>query len=218
MKNIFATFILLSIFVAGLQAQVAKSMKGTFALTNATIETITNGTIQNGTLVIQDGKIMAVGTNVSVPSGAETIDCSGHTIYPGMIDAGTRLGLAEVNSVSLTVDFNEIGDVKPHMQALTAVNPNATAIPVTRVSGVTTVISAPAGGLIPGTAALINLVGYTPDQMYAGYKAVVMNFPSSTRRSRWDRRSPEDIKKAYDRSMKNINKLLDHDSLTNINT
>ena len=154
MNKYISALLVLTLFAVGLQAQVAKSMKGTFALTNATIETVTNGTIQNGTLIIQDGKIADLGTNVNIPSGAETIDCSGHTIYPGMIDSGTRLGLAEVNSVSLTVDFNEIGDVKPHMQALTAVNPNGAAIPVTRVSGVTTVITAPAGGLIPGTAAL----------------------------------------------------------------
>ncbi len=191
------------------KAQVGKSSKGTFALTNATIETVTRGTIENGTLVISDGKIAALGANVNVPAGATTIDCSGHTIYPGMIDAGTRLGLSEVSAVSLTNDFNEIGDVKPHMQALTAVNPNSVAIPVTRVSGVTTVVAAPAGGLIPGTAALINLVGYTPDQMYAGYKAVVMNFPNSRRRGRRDSRSEEDIKKAYEKSMKNVNKLWD---------
>ena len=73
-------------------------------------------------------------------AGAEVIDCSGLTIYPGMIDGGTRLGLSEVGSISLTQDYDEIGEVTPQMQALTAVNPNATAIPVTRVSGVTTAL------------------------------------------------------------------------------
>lgn len=204
---------MLLLFVISAQAQVAKSVKGTFALTNATIETVTKGTITNGTLIIKDGKITALGTNVTVPSGATTIDCSGHTIYPGMIDGNTQLGLAEVNSVSLTVDHNEIGEVKPHMQALTAVNPNNTAIPVTRVSGVTTVMAVPTSGIIPGTAALINLVGYNPDQMYAGYKAVVMNFPSASRRGRRDNRSPEDVKKAYEKSMKSINDLWDQVAL-----
>ncbi|MEO0338557.1 MAG: amidohydrolase family protein [Bacteroidota bacterium] len=209
MRNKIIIILLALAVTLSAKAQVAKSAKGTFALTNATIETVTRGTVENGTLVISDGKITALGTDVNIPSGATTIDCSGHTIYPGMIDAGTRLGLSEVSSVSLTNDFNEIGEVKPHMQALTAVNPNSVAIPVTRVSGVTTVVAAPAGGLIPGTAALINLVGYTPDQMYAGYKGVVMNFPNSRRRGRFDRRSEDDIKKAYEKSMKNINKLWD---------
>jgi imidazolonepropionase-like amidohydrolase len=190
---------------AGLHAQVAKGRTGTFALTNATIETITKGKIEKGTLVIQDGKIAALGTNVSIPQGAEVIDCSGMTIYPGMIDSGTRLGLTEVNSVSLTVDHNEVGNINPHMRALTAINPNSVLIPVTRVSGVTTTLSLPSSGLIPGTAALINLHGYTPDQMYAGFEGVVLNFPTTGRRGRWDRRTDDELKKAADKALKELN-------------
>ena len=186
-------------------AQNAKGKSGTFALTNATLETITNGTIQDGTLVISEGKIMAVGTNVTIPQGAETIDCSGHTIYPGMIDAGTRLGLVEVNSDPRTRDYSEIGEVIPQVHALTAVNPNSALIPVTRVSGVTTALAVPSGGLFPGTAALINLHGYTPDQMFAGFKAVILNFPTTAKRGRFDRRSEEDIKKASEKALKNLN-------------
>jgi imidazolonepropionase-like amidohydrolase len=122
-----------------------------------------------------------------------------------MIDGGTQLGMAEVNAVSLTVDHNEIGNIKPQMQALTAVNPNNVAIPVTRVNGVTTALSVPTGGLMPGTAALINLVGYTPNQMYAGFKAVVLNFPNSGRNGRWDRRSDEDRKKEEEKKLKELN-------------
>jgi len=213
MKNIIIVLLLGLTASFSLKAQVGKASKGTFALTNATIETVTNGTIENGTLVIADGKIAALGTSVTVPAGATVIDCSGHTIYPGMIDGDTQLGLSEVQSISLTEDYNEIGEVKPHMQALTAVNPNSVAIPVTRVSGVTTVIAAPTGGLIAGTAALINLVGYTPDQMHTGYKAVVMNFPNAGRRGRWDRRSDEELKKQYEKNMKNINELWEQVSL-----
>jgi len=189
----------------GLSAQVEKAEKGTFALTNATIVTVTNGTIEGGTLVIRDGQIAALGSNVTVPSDATTIDCTDHFIYPGMIDGGTTLGLSEVNSVSLTNDANELGEFTPHMQALTAVNPNSVAIPVTRVNGVTSVITVPTGGLFPGTASLINLVGYTPDQMYAGFQGVVMNFPSSGKRGWWDRRSEKEIKDAYEKNLKEIN-------------
>jgi len=202
-------FTILTLLVQlSVQAQVAKSDKGTFALTNATIVTVTNGTV-NGTLLIQDGKIAAIGTDVSVPSGAKIIDCSGHYIYPGLIDGGTTLGLSEVGSVSLTQDTNEIGDFTPHMQALTAVNPNSVAIPVTRVEGVTTVLAKPTGGTFPGTASLINLVGYTPDQMYAGFNGVVMNYPASGRRGRWDRRSDDEIKKQEEKKLKKINKIWD---------
>ena len=165
-----------------LPAQSPKGKYGTFALTHASIETVTKGVIQNGTVVISNGKIVAVGTNVTIPQGAEIIDCTGQWIYPGMIDAGTQLGLSEVGSDQRTQDFNEVGDIIPQMKALTAVNPNSALIPVTRVSGVTTVIASPDGDLIPGTAALVNLYGYTPDQMYGGFEGVVMNFPHTGRR------------------------------------
>lgn len=217
MKYILKISLALAIcaLVLPLQAQVVgKAEKGTFALTNATIETVTKGTVQ-GTVLIQDGKIAAIGPNVTVPAGAQTIDCTGKFIYPGMIDGGTNLGLSEVSSVSLTNDFDEIGNFTPQMQALTAVNPNATAIPVTRVEGVTTVLTVPRGGLFPGTAALINLVGYTPDQMYAGFKGVVLNFPSVRRRRFGDNRSEEELKKEEEKQLKELNDLWDQAVLYN---
>ncbi len=188
-----------------LRAQIVeKAEKGNFALTNATIVTVTKGIVQ-GTVLIQDGKITGVGANVTVPAGVKTIDCTGKFIYPGMIDGGNSMGLEEVSSVSLTVDSDEIGELTPQMQALTAVNPNATAIPVTRVEGVTTALTVPRGGLFPGTAALINLVGYTPDQMYAGFKGIVMNFPSVRRRPFGDTRSEEELKKEGEKQLKQLN-------------
>lgn len=187
--------------------QVAKSTYGTFLLKGATVHTITKGNI-TADVLISDGKIKSVGANLS-DANATVIDCAGKHIYPGMIDGGTKVGLVEVGSVSLTQDDNEIGYVKPHVQALTAVNPNSTVIPVTRVNGVTTVIAKPSGGLISGTASLISLVGYTPKQMYAGFEGIVVNFPSSGRWGRWDRRSDEDIKKDFDKGMKSLNEVWD---------
>ncbi|MEM0940914.1 MAG: amidohydrolase family protein [Bacteroidota bacterium] len=192
------------------QAQIPKAESGSFALINATIETVTNGTIENGTVLIaDDGIITEVGTTITIPSEVKTIDCSGLTIYPGMIDAGSQIGLVEVGSDPRTRDNNEIGDVIPHVQALTAVNPGSVVIPVTRISGVTTALTMPSGGLFPGTAALINLHGYTPDQMYAGFKGIVLNFPATGRRGRWDRRSDEDIKKAAEKDLKQLNEVWD---------
>ncbi len=217
MQNIFKFLLLAIVSIASVQLATAqiveKAEKGAFVLTNATIETITQGTVK-GTLVIQDGKITAIGQNVPTPAGAKTIDCTGLFIYPGMIDGGSTLGLSEVGSVSLTQDFNEIGELTPQMQALTAVNPNATAIPVTRVDGVTTTLTTPRGGLFPGTAALINLVGYTPDQMYAGFKGIVMNYPVVRRRP-WggDNRSDEELKKEEEKLLKQVNEVWDQAAL-----
>lgn len=201
-------FALLLLTVTFASAQKTPGRKGTFALTNARIVTITNGTIEQGTLVIRDGQIADLGTDVPVPGDAAVIDCSDLTIYPGMIDAGTRLGLVEVGSLSETRDYREIGDLTPHMEALTAVNPNSVNIPVTRVNGVTSVIAEPSGGLLPGTAALIGLHGYTPDQMHlGGYEAVVLNYPSTGRRSPWDDRSEEQIEKQAEKALEKLNEV-----------
>jgi imidazolonepropionase-like amidohydrolase len=200
--TIFAS-ILLSATI--LQAQNPKGKYGTFALTHASIETVTKGVIANGTVLISNGKIVDVGTNVSIPPDTEVLDCNGLWIYPGMIDGGTRLGLIEFGQVPQATDVSELGDVIPQMKALTAVNPNAVGVPITRVSGVTTTLVLPEGELFSGTAALINLHGYTPDQMYAGFEGIVLNFPRTGRRGQFDRRTDEEIKKATDKSVQRLN-------------
>lgn len=194
MRYILSIF-LLALLVSG--AVFAQSGKRSYILANGRIKTVGNGTIERGTLVISEGKIVAVGTDVQAPAGATVIDCTGLTIYPGMIDAGTSLGLVEIGSLAETRDNDEVGEVTPQVQALTAVNPNSVAIPVTRVNGVTTVLTSPEGGLFAGTAALISLYGYTPEQMDVGrFRGVVMNFPSSGRQGWWDERPDEEVEKS----------------------
>src|ERR1051325_8190587 len=93
--------------------------RGTFAIRNARIVTVIGPDIENGTVVIRDGKIEAVGANVSVPSGAQTIDGRGLSVYPGMIDAGTNMGLVEVpQGANGTVDTHEVGDLNPNAKAI----------------------------------------------------------------------------------------------------
>lgn len=186
--------------------QVKKPESGTFLLKNGTIHTITQGIIV-GDLLIREGIIAEIGPGLSAGKDVKVVDCTGKHIYPGMIDSGSRLGLVEIDAVSVTNDFNEIGDFVPHMKALTAVNPNAVAIPVTRVNGVTTVFAKPEGGTFPGTGALIDLLGYSPEQMSCGSERVVMRFPSTGRRGRWDRRSEEEQKKEADKAMQSLNEI-----------
>ena len=201
--TIFTTIILLCTWMLAAQ-QIQPSEGGSFVLKNGQVYDHDKGLVSTD-LYINNGKIEAIGERLSYPE-AKVVDCTGLSIYPGMIDSGTKLGLAEISSVSLTNDYSEIGTYTPHMEALTAVNPNSVNIPVNRVNGVTTVIAAPTGGLFPGKAALIDLHGYTPEQMYAGFKGVILRFPSSGKRGRWDRRSDEDILKANKAALKKLNK------------
>jgi len=153
--------------------------RGTFAIRNARIVTVSGPDIENGTVVIRDGKIEAVGTNVSVPNGTQTIDGRGLSVYPGMIDAGTNMGLVEVpQGANGTVDLSEVGDLNPNAKAIIAVNPHSAHIGVTRVEGITNTLTAPTGGLISGQAALINLLGTAPKEMaVVPQAALVINYP-----------------------------------------
>ena len=156
--------------------------RGTFAIRNARIVTVSGADIENGTVVIRDGKIAAVGTNVDIPTNAQTIDARGLSIYPGMIDAGTAMGLVEVGQGAPgTVDTAEVGDLNPHAKAIIAINSHSAHIAVTRVDGVTSTLSLPTGGLISGESALINLVGTTPPEMAVVPNAtLVINYPRTT--------------------------------------
>jgi len=196
----------LSCLTLFLSAQgIEKAEGGMFLLKNGQVYDHDKGMV-TADILIRNGVINDIGKNLVQPKDAKVVDCTGLEIYPGMIDAGTKLGIAEVGAVSLTQDHNEHGEYTPHMQALTAVNPSSVNIPVNRVNGVTTVLTVPSGSLFPGTAAAIDLHGYTPQQMYAGFKGVVLNFPSTGKSSRWDRRSAEDIKKDSEKKLKRLKK------------
>src|ERR1051325_400513 len=109
--------------------------RDTFAIRNARIVTVSGPDIENGTVVIRDGKIEAVGANVSIPAGAQTIDGTGLSVYPGMIDAGTNMGLVEVpQGANGTVDTSEVGELNPNAKAIVAVNPYSAHIEIGRAS------------------------------------------------------------------------------------
>lgn len=152
---------------------------GTFAIVGARVVPVAGPVIENGTVVIQGGKITAVGANAAVPAGAERIDGKGLSVYPGMIDGATGLGLMEIGQgASATVDIAETGTNNANAKAFLGVNPHSSHVNVTRVNGITTVMAAPAGGLIAGQGTIINLNGSTQaDMAIVPEAALVINFP-----------------------------------------
>ena len=178
LSNFILILAALIIWIASIWAQ-SKDTTAVYAIRNAKIVTVTGATIDKGTVLIRDGKIADVGANVSVPANAKVIDATGLSVYPGLIDSNTILGLSEVASVDMTVDTTELGDFKANMKALTAVNPHSEHIPVARMNGVTTVLTCPQGGLISGQCALINVDGWTPQQMAVkASAAMAVNYPT----------------------------------------
>jgi imidazolonepropionase-like amidohydrolase len=139
--------------------------KGTVAIRNATIVPVSSAPIPNGTIVFSNGLITAVGASAQIPANATVIDGTGLFVYPGLIDAGSHVGLEEISAVPGTVDTSELGDINPNARAEVAVNPHSNVIPVTRVNGITSVVTEPEGGIISGSSAMINLAGWTPQEM-----------------------------------------------------
>jgi len=153
----------------------------TFALRGVTAHPAVGPAIPNATVVVADGRIAAVGrsTEVSIPNGATVVDAEGKHLFPGLIDAGTVIGLAELDSARETLDFREGGDFQPDLRASTAVNPDSELIPVTRANGVLSVVTRPFGSMIAGQSALMNLAGWTPREMaVVDPLALHVEFPS----------------------------------------
>lgn len=155
--------------------------RGSLVIRGATVHTLSGAPIANGTVVIQNGRIAAVGASVPVPAGARVIDASGLQVYPGMFDASTRLGLTEIGAVDVTSDISELGEFNPHLLAATAVHPASEHVPVARANGITHAVASPsarAGG-IGGQATLINLDGWTIEEMQvAPSVGFVLSWPS----------------------------------------
>lgn len=139
--------------------------KPKIAIRNATIVPVTADTIAKGNIVFENGIIIAIGPNITIPPDAAVVDGSGLFVYPGMIDSGSNIGLVEMDSVPGTVDTAELGDINPNARAAVAINPHSEVVPVTRVNGVTNAIVVPEGGIVSGQSALVQLAGWTPAEM-----------------------------------------------------
>src|SRR5580698_8673720 len=160
---------------------------GTIAITGGKLLTITHGVIENGVVLIEGGKIAAVGTAaaVKVPKGATIVDAKGMTVYPGLIDSETRLGLSEIASDRMTNDTVEPSEeIFPQMHVYDAFHAESEHIPITRFNGITNAIVAPAEtDTIPGQASFIQLAGRDRDAMLMVKDvALAMNFGEAPKR------------------------------------
>jgi imidazolonepropionase-like amidohydrolase len=165
---------------------IPRDPHGNYVIIGATVHPVSGPIIPNGVVTIQNNRLTAVGpgnggANGIAKNGATVIDAVGLHVFPGMIDAGTVLGLTELDSARETNDFAEGGDFQPDLRASIAINPDSELIPVTRANGVTTVVTRPIGSVIAGQSALINLAGWVPREMaVVDPLALHVEFPSSS--------------------------------------
>jgi len=136
-----------------------------YAIVNATVHPISGPVIEKGKVVIVEDKILAVGADAEVPPGAGVIDGTGLHVYPGLIDAGSVLGLTEIDSLRTTRDFSEIGTFNPHLKTASAIHPHSEHIRIARAAGITTALVKPSGSRIQGQSAVVHLDGWTAPQM-----------------------------------------------------
>lgn len=155
-------------------------------LRGATIHTVTNGTIQNGTIVLDGGKIVAIGgADVPTPRAARVVDVAGKHIYPGLVDAYSTVGISEIGSVDVSNDVTELGDFNPNVRAEVAVNAESRHIGTTRSAGVLVAFSTPSGGVISGLSSAMSLEGWTWEEMsMKGAAALNVNWPDPNARAR----------------------------------
>jgi imidazolonepropionase-like amidohydrolase len=151
--------------------------------------TVTHGVIENGVIVMQGGKIAAVGAagSVNVPGGAQVIDVTGMTVYPGLIDSETNLGLTEISAEEMTNDLIELSDeIMPHMHTAEAFHAESVLIPVARMNGITNAVVAPeSGDTLPGQDSFIQLAGASATEMLLiRDNAMPLNFTGDQRRNR----------------------------------
>ncbi|MCA9035000.1 MAG: amidohydrolase family protein [Planctomycetaceae bacterium] len=160
--------------------------KKPIALINGVIHTIVGTPIEGG-IVFENGRITEIGTTPDVPADAEVIDLKGRHVYPSLIESHSQLGLTEFGAVRATHDYAEAGRINPNVTANVAVNPDSELIPVTRSNGVLIALSAPSSGLVSGKASVLQLDGWTyEDLTLKANAAMVVNWPrmGSSRSSR----------------------------------
>jgi len=160
MKYFSGIFIIVSYLLSSDQIP-APNQKHPILIQGGTIHTISHSILENADILFVDGKITSVGHNLDIPAEAEIIDASGQHVFPGLISAGSTLGLQEIGAVRATRDYAEVGAVNPNVRANVSYNPDSELIPITRSNGILLALSVPRSGLVSGTSSLMMLDGWT---------------------------------------------------------
>jgi imidazolonepropionase-like amidohydrolase len=189
----------------------APALGATTALVGGEVHTVSGETLSGATVLMEDTRIVEVGTGVQIPADAQRVDVHGLHVYPGMIAAHTGVGLVEIGSVRGTRDLDETGNLNPNARAKVALNADSEIIPVTRANGVLTVLSALGGGVLTGSSVVWNLDGWNWEDLTVKDPAGIhLKWPSMTFvTSWWDQKSEEEQKKERKKGLKDLHQAFD---------
>ena len=149
------------VVLVGLLGGVARAQAQTIAITGGSVHTGSGQAIPNGTVLLRDGKIVAVGSGVAIPADAQRIDAAGKWVTPGLFHGYSTIGTTLFMSGSLdkVQENRRAGDVSASFRVAEGIDPAIMTIPVARLEGITTTVTVPEGGLLSGQAALLDLAG-----------------------------------------------------------
>ena len=160
MKLVLPILFLLSLIFSSDQVPAAEQ-DHPILIKGATIHTVSHGILENAEIIFDRGKIIDVGYQLSAMYRVERVDASGKHIFPGLISAGSTLGLQEIGAVRATRDYAEVGSLNPNVRANVSYNPDSELIPISRSNGVLLALSVPRSGLVSGMSSLMMLDGWT---------------------------------------------------------
>lgn len=186
MQKKYSTILMLSLALLSLTARAQETIyptpaqKGITVITHATIHIGNGGILNDASVAFENGKIIAVGNNVSAPAGSTIVDATGKQVYPGLILPSSDLGLREISSgVRGSNDYLEIGENNANIRSIVAYNTDSKNIAVLRENGILLAQVAPQGELIEGTASVVQLDAWNyEDAAYKTDNAVYINMPS----------------------------------------
>ncbi|MEO2018513.1 MAG: amidohydrolase family protein [Fuerstiella sp.] len=149
------------------------------ALINCHVHPLVGPRIKKGIVLFDNGRITAIGRDVPLPKNTEVIDLKGQHVYPSLIESYSQIGLEEISAVRASRDYSETGSINPNVRANVSVNPDSELIPVTRANGVLIAVSAPTGGRVSGVSSVMQLDGWTHEDMtLKAAAAMVVNWPT----------------------------------------
>jgi imidazolonepropionase-like amidohydrolase len=177
--NILASLMIISSAFAQESVYPAKKQETPIVIMNGTIHIGNGQVLNNSSIEINDGKITAIGSNITPTANAIKVDAKGKHVYPGLILSNANLGLIEVNSVRATADATEIGEFNPSVRSLVAYNTDSKVINTLKTNGITHANIVPQGGTISGSSSIVQLDAWNwEDAAYAKDNAIHLNLPS----------------------------------------
>tara|TARA_B100001093_G_C26817065_1_gene1010229 strand:- start:352 stop:1680 length:1329 start_codon:yes stop_codon:yes gene_type:complete len=176
----------------------ASSQKKRILLYGGTAHIGNGQVIENSLIILEDGKILTVedASQIRVDiSDAEYYDLIGKHVYPGFILPNTTLGLADIDAVRATLDYDEVGDFNPHIRSFVAYNTDSPVIPTIRANGILLGQITPRGGVISGTSSIMEFDAWNfEDALYKKDQGVHLNWPQRQKKLILSPQDREEIK------------------------